>query len=396
MNCARFFIVSAFIWFSFLPCVASASGEYEQQLEDIKYYLGQLNTNINDVRVQTADQLLVYKVLSGQYAFDRYSNPRTGTLPWYLLQIAQQNQYSKEILLNILRNMTNASSSGSVIVTNIVNVGGGGADVLAGNPWWATNSAFALTYSAYSHAYPDDDIANNFSYSFPQAFSSFLSMINHRNNSQIPATYTLNDEWGMDYVRSLGNGVARRPYNWFDWMSDATRSNWVASASYTRDLLRELRALSNAVASSSVSLVITNQSNVVVTNVFQLDELTTFLARQFGTQYSNDVENAVYLGLKIEALSNALASSSVNITNILNADDILAANPWWSTNSNFAWEWQVWNPYLSPWPKDGYPAGDWPTTFPEAFSLLVSSRLRGVYPDWRTNEFWKTFWRLSR
>lgn len=71
------------------------------------------------------------------------SNPLPGSLLDY-----QRKQFSRlGEVLSTLEALTNSSSSASF-----------SPDVLAGNPWWATNSAFALYQAAYSSAYPDDGL----------------------------------------------------------------------------------------------------------------------------------------------------------------------------------------------------------------------------------------------
>lgn len=113
--------------------------------------------------------------------------------------------------------------------------GGVGGDVLAGNPWWATNSAFVLDFNDYARAYPDDGSSAQMQVSFPQ----LLSIWSARLQTRTPRPSGLVDGgwaqyWGVDDVRTYGDsgipGAIRRGYTWFDWMSDAMRSNWVLQA----------------------------------------------------------------------------------------------------------------------------------------------------------------------
>ena len=111
-----------------------------------------------------------------------------------------------------------------------------------------------------------------------------------------------------------------KPYTWFDWVSDAMRSNWVSQATEQRTL--------DAILHASLNVGSTNVVNVFVTNIV------------------------------------------AGVTNILNAQDILAGNPWWATNSGFQTEWDGYNTY-HPYPDSGYLY-----SFPEFASVQSATRIR--------------------
>lgn len=113
----------------------------------------------------------------------------------------------------------------------------GGGDVLAGNAWWATNSAFALTRSQYSHAYPNEVPNSTYTYSFPQFMSRWSSLLTYPTSGDTLGLSTLRNNWSRYFGYShngtglTGQFTSNLPYTWFDWMADATRSNWVLQAS---------------------------------------------------------------------------------------------------------------------------------------------------------------------
>lgn len=115
-------------------------------------------------------------------------------------------------------------------------------DVLAGNPWWATNSAFVLTKPQISLAYPDEVPESNYSFSFPQFMSKWSSFLTYpQNNGGHPTSYSdLLSSWHGYFGTGRFNSRAApsniHPYTWFDWVSDMMRSNAVVRnhlAAYT-------------------------------------------------------------------------------------------------------------------------------------------------------------------
>lgn len=101
---------------------------------------------------------------------------------------------------------------------------------LAGNAWWATNSAFALTAPNYARVYPSEEPNSARTVSFPQLMSRWSSMLTVGFGSSNPTSAeTMRRMWYNNYfgaVRSSGYDQDN-PYTWFDWMADMMRSNAV-------------------------------------------------------------------------------------------------------------------------------------------------------------------------
>lgn len=125
----------------------------------------------------------------------------------------------------------------SNLLERIASKSSGGDDVLAGNPWWATNSAFALTQSRYSLVYPHETPDSAYSYSFPQFLSKWSAMLCYPWSGSSIGSSEIRQKWWTYWGRNrYGGGLvggisSTQPYTWFDWMADATRSNWTAQAS---------------------------------------------------------------------------------------------------------------------------------------------------------------------
>lgn len=132
----------------------------------------------------------------------------------------------------------------------------GGTDVLAGNPWWATNSAFGLTKVGYDLVYPSERPNSQWSFSFPQflsKWSSFLTLPVGTQNSLTWLSSNWQDQFGYKWkADNFGGSFTREyPYTWHDWMADAMRSNWTERAtwrSYVHDVDIAGFASSNAIA----------------------------------------------------------------------------------------------------------------------------------------------------
>lgn len=113
----------------------------------------------------------------------------------------------------------------------------GGVDVLAGNPWWATNSQFAAILRHYNLAYPTESPDAAHTYSFPQFMSAWSAKLVTPTATWLGnATHQRNWDqlWGVASVSRWQTGATvngpLNAYTWFDWMSDAMRSNWVLQA----------------------------------------------------------------------------------------------------------------------------------------------------------------------
>lgn len=124
------------------------------------------------------------------------------------------------------------------------------------DPWWSTNSEFALIGQNYSLVRPTDTDSNIGTMSFPQFMSSWGRLLtrpwNRFNGNLSQATlardwyhyWGATDPWASSTY--LSSFTPQNPYSWYDWMSDAMRSNWTINASAD---LRGL-AISNTIAYS--------------------------------------------------------------------------------------------------------------------------------------------------
>lgn len=167
------------------------------------------------------------------------------------LKTALQNIHSRQ------NDQSAIVNTGFVQVSNLlerlIQKSSGGQDVLAGNPWWATNSAFVLTQPRYSLVYPHETPDSAYSYSFPQFLSKWSAMLCYPWSGTSIGSSDIREKWWSYWGRNrygggLTGGISTtQPYTWFDWMSDATRSNWVLQATAI-DLLA---GLSNSPAASS-------------------------------------------------------------------------------------------------------------------------------------------------
>lgn len=165
----------------------------------------------------------------------------------YLYQIfSKLNSWQRtqdSYLTNILYAINSKSGSGSG--------GSDGSDILAGNPWWYTNSTFTLTKSMYSYEYPDGSQQGLAYHSFPQFMSKWSSLLTHPQNAGTVSPAAMKNQWFDTF------GVSRQPsrtpfsnmwpYTWFDWMADANKSNLVIQA----QVLSALRGISNAPSGGS-------------------------------------------------------------------------------------------------------------------------------------------------
>lgn len=119
---------------------------------------------------------------------------------------------------------------------------------LASNPWWASNSVFALTSAKLSSVIPDDGLSDSGLFSFPQFVSKWSSMLTYPKSTTTSLSQnTLIRQWQtyFGYNRYGGGALTGQPYTWFDFMADATRSNWVfaataALASSTNQIVADL------------------------------------------------------------------------------------------------------------------------------------------------------------
>lgn len=229
---------------------------------------------------------------------------------------------------NILVAISNRPTT-QVVVTN----GGFGFNVADLNPWWATNSAFVTSKDYYSDAYPDESPDYVHSFSFPQFMSLWGAKLNQPGNytdAQTRANWSR--WWGFDSLsRWWTDRQGRRPnYTWFDWITDAFRSNWVLHANLA----------------ASVSSNATEDANSIISTLGSFEE-----------------------GLGV-ALSNLLAVASAST----NVDQ----NPWWYTNSDFSVRWDYYQDAFPTSPNQDDFSG-MPQSFPQAFSEFASWLNSGLY-----------------
>lgn len=99
--------------------------------------------------------------------------------------------------------------------------GGAGGDALDGNPWWVTNSAFAVTWSDLGTGVPVPIAPTG--WSFPEVLSFLTASRVRYEFGEFAAAW---DSFGYGTDNSQ-NGV----FTFEDWMADAMRSNLVLHAS---------------------------------------------------------------------------------------------------------------------------------------------------------------------
>lgn len=251
----------------FSGSVANAENNYYQNLIDIYNQLNHIDGHIGDV-------------------------------------ISDNNLYHSQIvqLLNHLNGL-NGVSNGVVAYP----------DVLAGNPWWATNSTFVLTRSSYNFVQPDDGQSASDKFSFPQFMSIWSGRLSYSENlpnaSQISQWY---NRWGTNEVGRLsGQDLRRRSYTWFDWMSDATRSNMVVFS--TLGITYDYSNLVTQVASEQVYPTEDETKDLYATNAFPeyvdlIREAETRPAEYAIQQGQNIMETQIN---HLEGMLNGSTSSSL-------------------------------------------------------------------------------------
>lgn len=226
------------------------------------------------------------------------------------------------LLQNISNLLASASSDGvgtnsiNVNVTNLVQVSTStnifnapiSPDILAGNPWWVTNSLFTLALTSFSPLPRANSSSPYVAGSFPEVLSWYMSMRN-ASPGQVTSFDDLWNNWGYNKFnrQNMGNHAFE------DFLAEAFKSNLVLLA----------RTSSNVSATNDIIVNVAGVTNII---------------------------------------------NIAGDTNILNAADILAANPWWATNSEFASYWNAISEFY-PYPNDP-PSG---YDFPRLFSSLVAS-----------------------
>lgn len=156
-------------------------------------------------------------------------------------------------ILALLRSIAAATNqTPHVHITNSVNVSLHAEDALAGNPWWATNSAFSLVRSKRGYSRPTEQPDGTYTYSFPQFMSYWSSALTlpytvqgtSYSHAQVKQNWF--DWLGVNRLPTRSNYTEDDPYTWFDWQVDAMRSNLVSQGSYNSELLRAINSLTNS------------------------------------------------------------------------------------------------------------------------------------------------------
>ena len=162
-----------------------------------------------------------------------------GTLDTLNQKAATQSEYQRNLLLVLNGGVTPpiGYTPISTLLQEIAANTRSAGDALAGNPWWATNSAFTLVRSKRSLARPSEQPDGTYTYSFPE-FMSYWSSALALPFTAVGTTYShaeVKQKWfdwlGVNRVPVRTNYSATEPYTWFDWMTDAMRSNLVAQGS---------------------------------------------------------------------------------------------------------------------------------------------------------------------
>lgn len=140
----------------------------------------------------------------------------------------------------------NESILSALLITNALS---SVTDTINANPWWSTNSAFALTAYNYSRVYPNEQPDFSGTFSFPQFLSKWSSSLTAPAASAGPASASaISKNWFTRYF-----GFVRRdsydqanPYTWFDWVADAMRSNMIANSAINTNELTQWATQSGA------------------------------------------------------------------------------------------------------------------------------------------------------
>lgn len=238
----------SFVLFSAISPLVRA-GEYSGYLDGISAQLTELNRAYNRAYFDVTNSLnaitgisytgdSIYTFLSkisSALNYQQGTGPVTPTVMDYLEEMA-------DYLYTMSTN--GASGAGG---TNVFNA----TDILAANPWWATNSAFAIHRNGYTSAYPDDGLNSSYSYSFPQFMSIWSSRLSIANVQ--PSSATLAGWWNFfgtpDVSQLTGQSLIRRGYTWFDWASDAMRSNMVLQTSIAHEASTDSAYIANVLES---------------------------------------------------------------------------------------------------------------------------------------------------
>lgn len=226
--------------------------------------LGEINLALSDIRSR-----LYVDIAPDVEAIETNTDglPSMGNTVYELLQTLTQMSLRQKVNLPYLNRLPDILDSNEQQVrllkslSNVLSHASGGTDVLAGNPWWTTNSTFTFVTGQGTVTPPDQD-GNYNAVNFPYFMSTWSRSLTRGmgNQASVSASQRARDWWkyyGATAQLPLGSSVKtytpNQAYTWFDWMSDATRSNWVAQATalqVANSILQNTFALSNLVETS--------------------------------------------------------------------------------------------------------------------------------------------------
>lgn len=270
--CARLCIAVAFSSFSALPiCRADDWSNLDsltlQSIEDLLFQANLIAVNGITNRLEYIDQTL--EQWRQQWQDDFWLGPistSTSRYNWqeylaaqtYLLggvdglsssDRTRATAALQSIGLNYGKALTNSIP---YYLREILKATKGSEDILAGNPWWSTNSSFALFWQDWNITgvpFPEGGLRGR-GWSFPEMFSAFMSSLT--DNSALSERSRWFDAWGFDY----GENRYNVGYTWFDMVADWFKSNNVlATTTGTNEMLASTSESTDAVYDSSEPLL---------------------------------------------------------------------------------------------------------------------------------------------
>lgn len=168
----------------------------------------------------------------------------------FLADVAKTNLMLQSAILAAIP--SNAPVASLPAFTNIVNVAGdtnifNAVDILAGNPWWYTNSSFSLARGG--QIYPVDYVNSSpfVSGSFEEVLSWFM-MLRNAGPSEISSREDLWNHWGFDSSnrRTMGD------YAFEDFLADWLKSNIVMVAGSSNETAQMEYDAEETIASNSL------------------------------------------------------------------------------------------------------------------------------------------------
>lgn len=212
-----------------------------------------------------------------------YCDAMNNTLDWQYSDVHQ-------IMLDIYGGDPSSPRSGptmhEILLSMLQKMPSTGPD----NPWWSTNSYFVNKYNQLAAVYPKDPDNSSSRYSFPE----FLSLWGIRLTQQSTEPPTMAsvqrdwfDEWGVRKFNRYTSTDMRRQlgYTWFDWISDAFKSNLVlTSTPGTNALLAAVErtgatemVYGDTASTTNAAPVVTNQLEQLEINQLDIDDASSIV-----------------------------------------------------------------------------------------------------------------------